>query len=228
MTWLEAVLLVLVLSISACGGPDEKVAGKGAPGPSAAAKKALAPLGAGDLRVDTAASSLALAIDGGVEVGSKVDAKLTLRDGRISLGGGVPAARFSIDLTSFDSHLPRRNDRVKTYFFEVGNPDRETADVVVPRLPDDALAKLREKKPVTGVTVDVELTISGRTFTLPMKFDAGYAERGALWVKSSAPLDLDIVSLGLHDKRRKLIQICQHDRIADIVKAEVSLEFVAK
>jgi hypothetical protein len=228
MTWLKAAVLVLVLSISACGGHEEKGAGKGAPGPTASAKKALAPVAAGDLRVDTAASFLSLAIDGGGESGSKVEAKLTLRDGRLSLGGGVPVARFSIDLTSFDSHLPMRNDRVKTYFFEVGNPDRETAEVVITRLPEEALAKLREKKMVTGVTVDVELTLSGRTFTLPLKFDAGYTERGTLWVKSSGPLDLDIRSLGMHDKRRQLIQICQHDRIADLVKADVSLEFAAK
>jgi hypothetical protein len=96
---------------------------------------------------------------------------------------------------------------------------------VVNQLPEEALAKLRARKLVSGARAEAELTLHGRTSKVALTLDAGYTERGALWIKTTVPAALDIAALGLGENKKKLMQACQHEKIEDVVKVEVSLEF---
>ena len=198
--------------------------GKGTP--DAGRRNVVFAPGATEHRVDTSTSTVSLSVMGGIDPGSTVSAGLTLRGGALSLSNAsVPAARFFVDLTSFDSHLPIRNERVKQVFFETTGGGGESAEIVVQRLPEDALAKLRARKLVAGSKTEADLVIHGRTSKITLSIEAGYNERGALWVKTSTPVLVNIADLGMSENKKKLMATCLHDRIDDVVKIEASLEF---
>jgi hypothetical protein len=217
-----AVALTLGLSLlsPSCGNRG----GGGAPDAGRRAVTSF-PAGAVEHRVDTTASTVTISVAGGLDPGSVVSGTFSLRGGALTLSNAsLPAAKFFVDLTSFDSHLPVRNERVKQVFFETTGSGGDSAEITIERLPEEALAKLKARKLVAGARTEATLTVHGRTTKVALTVDAGFNERGVLWVKTSAPAPVNITELGMGENKKRLMATCQHEHIDDVVKVEASLE----
>lgn len=176
----------------------------------------------GEMPLDTSKSKLSLVIIKDRDTKSPVTATMLPRDGAVSLASA--SARLSIDIDTFDSAIPLRNERVRGIFFETATLGQETAELTIPKIPAEVLSALHDKKRAHG-QLDATLKMHGRSSALTLPFDAGYTDAGALWVKSAEPIEIKISDFGLSDNLRRLSSICMHDSIDDIVKVDVSLVF---
>lgn len=222
----SAVLGVAIGVALACGRSGS---GDGADAGSAARPRIVRPRpppAPGEIPADLVASKLSLTIIKDKDTKAPVLATLSLRDGAVSLEGSK--ARVSIDLDSFDSGIPVRNERVRGIFFETSGVGWESAEIDVPKLPDAAVASLRAKQPVSNLKLEVDLKVHGKWTKLPMVVDADYTDKGALRVKSAEPIEVKISDLGLGLNVRRLSALCMHDSIDDVVKIDAVLEFAAK
>ncbi len=215
----------LLLALCALGGACKKgnsvaVADAGA---AASSVKVTRVAGVGEQLVDLDKSKLVLSIVKDRDAANPVKANVMFRDGALSLGAGT--ARMSIDLTTFDSAIPVRNERVRNFFFEVSATGWDTAELTISKLPDAALAALRARKPVLRAAVEGDLKLHGKTAHVPMSLDAGFDGGGELWVRSNTPVEVKISEFGLTDNLRRLSAICMHDSIDDVVKVDVTLVF---
>lgn len=218
------LLVAAITSTVACHRGDGSAGGDA--GKGAAAAKVVRTAAAGEQLVDVDKSKLVLAMVKDRDVANPVKANVMLRDGAISLGAGT--ARMTIDLGTFDSQIPVRNERVRNFFFEVTATGWDTAALTIPKLPDAALAALRDHKGVTRVVVEGDLKLHGKTARVSMTLDAGYGSAGELWVRSTTPVEVKVSDFGLTDNLRRLSSICMHDSIDDVVKVDVALEFPVK
>jgi polyisoprenoid-binding protein YceI len=217
-----AVALACVLTVPACGRSTSSAA------PDASRPKivpARPPPAAGELPLDLAHSKVVVTIIKDRDLKAPVTGALALRDGAASLSGG--SARLSIDLDTFDSGIPLRNERVRNIFFETSGVGWDTAELSIAKLPDAVLASMRDAKRVSGASLDGTLRLHGKTVPLTMIVDAGYTDAGALWVKTSVPAVVRISDVGLTPNLKRLSALCMHDSIDDDVKAEVDLVFAA-
>ena len=228
----ENARLILVafaaLAAVSCHGPS---AGSGRDaGPPLATPRAVHPRisAPGEYPVDVEKSQLSLSVIKDRDTTSPVVATLRLRDGAVSLDGTPPSARLSVDLDSFDSSIPLRNERVRGIFFETSALGWETAELTVPSIPADVVQTLRQRKIASHVTLDAKLQVHGQSEPLTLLVDAGYADDGRLWVKTASPAQVKISGVGLAGNLRRLSSICMHDSIDDIVNITASFEFATK
>jgi polyisoprenoid-binding protein YceI len=217
-------LVAAITSTVACHKGDGSAGGDAGKGP--AATKMVRTAAAGEQLVDVEKSKLVFAMVKDRDVANPVKANVMLRDGALSLAAG--SARMTIDLTTFDSQIPVRNERVRNFFFEVTATGWDTAALTIPKLPDAALAALRDRKSVTRAVVEGDLKLHGKTARVSMTLDAGYGSAGELWVRSAIPVEVKVSDFDLTDNLRRLSSICMHDSIDDIVKVDVALEFPVK
>ena len=190
--------------------------------PPAAVVHTRPPAAPGELPLDLLKSKITLAIIKDRDTKSPVVATVMLRDGAVALGPGT--ARLTIDLDTFDSGIPLRNERVRGIVFETSGVGWDTAELTVAKIPDDALASIRDKK-MARAKLDATLKIHGKTVKLVLPVEASYANGGELWVKTSEPLSVKTSDFDLIPNVKRLSQICMHDSIDDAVSVEVSLEF---
>jgi hypothetical protein len=153
---------------------------------------------------------------------------LSLRDGAVSLDATPPSARLSIDLDSFDSGIPLRNERVRNIFFETSAIGWESAELGIPSIPGDVVTALRTKRLASHATLGATLRVHGHASPVTLTVDAGYADDGRLWVKTTSPAQVKISELGLTDNLHRLSAICMHDSIDDVVTVTVDLQFGGK
>ena len=192
--------------------------------PHAVRAHAVAP---GESAVDVAKSSVFLRHHGSRhDVARRGDAPSPRRSHL--LDGTPPSARLSVNLDSFDSSIPLRNERVRGIFFETWAIGWETADVTLPSIPADVVQTLRVDKLVSHVTLDATLKVHGRTAPLSPLVNAGYTDDGRIWVKTAAPAQVKISDLGLTSNLHRLSAICMHDSIDNIVNVTASFEFAAR
>ena len=180
------------------------------------------PAAPGELPADLAKSKITLAIIKDRDTKSPVVATVMLRDGAVALGPGT--ARLTIDIDTFDSGIPLRNERVRGIVFETSGVGWDTAELTVPKIPDDVLASLRDKK-LVRTKLDANLKIHGKTAKIVLPIEASPASDGAIWVKTTEPLVLKTSDFDLIPNVKRLSQICMHDSIDDAVNVEVSIEF---
>ena len=218
---LHVVALGLAMLAVGCTKPNaEGTADAGRPADVAVhVRPAPAP---GELPVDVQRSKITLAIIKDRDAKSPVIATLLLRDGAVRLGPGT--ARLTLDLDTFDSGIPLRNERVRGIVFETSGVGWDTAELTVEKIPDDALAALREKK-LFRTKLDATLKLHGHTAKLVLPVEASFASGGELWVKTSEPLVLKTSDFDLIANVKRLSQICMHDSVDDAVSVEVSLTF---
>jgi hypothetical protein len=213
-----AVLLVLLAagchSKSSHGVPDAA---------SSARPKIVHPrvLVTGEMPLDLKASKLRLTtIKDHV---TPVAATMTMRDGAVSLDGPSPHARLLVDLDSFDSTIPIRNERVRNIFFETSAIGWDTADLTFD-VPKELVDRLRKERKLTQAKLEGTLKVHGSSSKLPVTVDAGW-DGAKLWVKSAGPVDVKVSNLGLTENLHRLNVICMHDSIDDVVKVDVDLVF---
>jgi hypothetical protein len=182
----------------------------------------------GELLVDLEESRATVSVVKDRDTLHPVVSTVALRDGRIELDGPSPSARLVVDLLSYDSRIPLRNERLKKVFFETQIAGYDTLELTVPRLPAAVIASLRKDRKVVGVALEGQVGVHGGTSKLAMTLDAAYEKDGALVVKTSAPIEIKVSDLGLGDNLRRLSALCMHDSIDDVVKVEATLRFPAR
>lgn len=224
----SAIVILLALASLEAGCSKPEHAAPAPAKPSATARPKLArSAGAGERLVDVDKSKVKAAMVKDKDFASPVTGTILLRDGRISLDDPAgPSAKLSIDLTTFESGIPLRNERIQKVFFEVTAVGWDTAELTM-KLPDDAVAALRGTGRAMHVKVEGDLKLHGKTSKVNAVVDATTAPDGTLSVKTSAPFEVHISEFGLTDNLKRLSSLCMHDSIEDVVKAEVALEFAA-
>jgi polyisoprenoid-binding protein YceI len=219
-----ATLLVLfawTCLAAACGKKERPAAAQDADPVSP--KKPRPAASPGESPVDLVESKISLAVVKDHNANGPVVVTVLLRDGAISFGAGT--ARLSIDLDSIDSGVPLRNERLRGVLLETGGPGWDTAELRITSIPESALVALREKRGVGGVKIDGELALHGVTAKVPFIANVSFGTGGVLLVKSAAPVELKISDYGLGENLKKLITLCKHESIDDVVKVDFSLEF---
>jgi hypothetical protein len=226
----RARFVLVVLAAAASASCRSGSAGSADAGRTSAAARPPRPrvVAQGEAPVDVERSKLSLAVIKDRDVTSPVVATVRLLDGALSLGTTPASARLSVNLDSFDSTIPLRNERVRGIFFETSAIGWETAELTVPSIPDDAVSALRARRPLAHVTLEGKLRVHGRTAPVSLVVDAGYADDGGLWVKTAAPAQVKISDLGLTDNLHRLSAICMHDSIDDVVTVTADLQFAAR
>ena len=229
--WLRGRSLPLLVAAAAvscqhAGPPAEHDAGRAA---SAAARPAHARTSArGEYPLDLATSRLSIGVVKDRDTSAPVVATLLLRDGGVTLGGAPATARLSVDLDSYDSAIPLRNERVRGVFFETSAVGWETAEFAIPLVPPQMIQALREKRVASHVMLDGDLRIHGQTVPMQLVVDAGYSSDSRLWVKTATPAHVKISDFHLTDNLHRLSALCMHDSIDDTVEVTAALEFVTK
>lgn len=213
---------VLIVGAMVAGCKEKQVAVPDAAAP--VVKRAPGPTAPGETRVDVGKSKLSLSMIKDRDLKSPVTATMGVRDGAVSLAAGT--ARLSIDLDTFDSAIPLRNERVRGIFFETSGVGWDTVELTVAKIPDDVLGMLRDKKRVSA-TLDADVKLHGKTVKMALPVDASYMGT-TLLVKSSRALEIKVSDFGLTDNLKHLSSICMHDSIDDVVKVDVALEFPAR
>ncbi len=155
-----------------------------------------------------------------------VKGSLIFKAGTVDLKGANPTAQVIVDMTSFDSGLPLRNDRVTEYFFRTQNSGMDTATFSLSSLPETFIATLREKKLVTDFPLTGELTFNGQTQSITGTFTASFDEQGTLALKSTKPITIGIAAWGLSENLKAINLICQHANLDDAVSVDVDLHFI--
>lgn len=227
----DRTTLVLALALASLGvacGKTEHAAPAPAK-PSATARPKLArTAAAGERLADVDRSKLKLDMVKDKDFAQPVSATLALRDGRLTLDGPNGAsAKLTLDLTTFDSSIPLRNERVQKIFFETSGAGWDVAELTIPKLPDAAVASLKEKGRALHATVEGDLKLHGRTAKVSVPVDATTGPDGTITVKSSVPFEVHVSDFGLTDNLKRLSSLCMHDSIEDAVKVEVAVEFPA-
>ena len=222
--------VVLFALAAASGCSKSEPPQKAAPRPAASARAKLDRTAlAGERLADVDRSKITVSMVKDKDFAAPVTATLGLRDGRLALdAAGGPSAKLSVDLMAFDSGIPLRNERVQKILFETSGVGWDTAELTIAKLPDDAVAALREKGKALHVTVDGELKMHGKTSKVSAAVDATTAPDGSISVRSSAPFEVKVSELGLTDNLKRLSSLCMHDSIEDAVKVELALVFPAK
>lgn len=225
----HAVSLGLLALLTSCQGKEGRDAPDAGPADAAAPRVIPARTPAqGELLADVNSSKVTVAVIKDKNSKLPVNGTLLLRDGRVTLDGPSPSAQLSIDLTTLETAIPTRNERVKKLFFETNNRSWETIELAVPVLPPAALTALREKRRATHVELQGEVTFHSVKKPITLVVDAAYEPGGTLVVKSVAPFDVNIADFGLSENLHRLSLICQHDSIDEIVKVEVTVELPTK
>lgn len=220
-----SVWVAVACAAAACGRSSTRaVETHGAPdaAPKAARVRVVPP---GDAPADLEKSRVTLAVIKDKDVAAPVVARLALRDGSVSLGAPGGSARLLVDIDTFDSAMPIRNERVRNIFFESTGLGWDVAEVVVPSIGAGVLTTLKEKRRLEGATLEGTLKVHGKTVKVTMVVDASYGDDGRLTVKTAKPAEVRISELGLTDNLHRLSSICMHDSIDDVVKVEAAVEF---
>jgi hypothetical protein len=223
------IATVGMIAVVLCAGCGKKTGetlhpDAGAPPPKAAKVRVVAP---GDAPADLARSQVQVSVIKDKDSKSPVVGKLALSDGAVSLSSPTPSARISVDLDTFDSGVPIRNERVRNIFFETSGIGWDTMEIVVPAIPPAVVSALRSEHHAEQVKLDATLRVHGRTVMSVLTVDATYADDGRLTVKTSTPAQLKISDFALADNLHRLSAICMHDSIDDVVLVEATLEFAA-
>lgn len=178
----------------------------------------------GETPLDIEKSRLSLSMVKDKDQDNPVTATMRMRDGAVSIGAGT--ARLTVDLDSFESNIHVRNERVRGIFFETDAGPWDSAEVTIPKIPEDVLAAVRDKKRVSRAKLDGSVKLHGATAKLAMVIDAGFEDNGALWIKTSQPVEVKVSDFALGENLKKLSAACKHDSIDDVVRIDVALELV--
>jgi hypothetical protein len=219
--------IVVVLAAALATGCSKKSAEgtkpvAGAPHSKGAKVRVVSP---GDAPADLAQSRVQVSVIKDKDNKSPVVGRMKLADGAVAFSSASPSARLSIDIDSFDSDVPIRNERVRNIFFETSGVGWDTIEVTVPAIPPAVMKALHDARHVDQVKLDATLQVHGRKVPAALTVDASYSEDGRLTVKTSVPAQVKISDLALGDNLRRLSAICMHDSIDDVVLVDAVVQF---
>ncbi len=174
---------------------------------------------------------------GGMRIRGRVDV-VTMKNGSVAVPGSFSAlagkwdvpvdgtltglrGRVDVDMESWDSEDPERDERIERIFFEVD--DNRTSSFVITDLegwPEDGL----EVGASSDSTVFVgEMLLSGAT--VEARFPVRTTRHDSGWhFVSSESAELSIEAFGLGEQLAALVAECQHESISDAVQVRVDIQ----
>jgi hypothetical protein len=151
---------------------------------------------------------------------------LNLSSGNMDLTeGATPAVSLNVDLSTYNSNLIERDDRVRKIFFDVTNTEFKTAMVTIQSLTVQQVNELRSKGKVGPVVVPMELKLHGVTQNLTAHVEVTTTPENRVVVKSVEPVVVSIAQFSLGENLAALIQACGHKSVDDTVKVDFTIEF---
>lgn len=156
-----------------------------------------------------------------------VKGSLNLTQGSLDLTASAqPAATLTVDLESYDSGLPLRNERVRKLFFNSDKPDLAQATFTSDGIAVKDVQKLRAELQLAGVAVSGTLSFHGESHKIQTTLDIGYTWGGTLSVKTATPIVFKISTWQLLDNLKAMMAACGHLKIDDGVMLDVTAEFL--
>lgn len=156
-----------------------------------------------------------------------VKATFNLMSGSIDFSGASPAVKVVIDVTSWNSNLLERDDRVRKLLFRSDEAGFGTMTVTLDTADQAVVTKLRAEGKAAGVTVTGNLAFNGQSRPVAVKLNMGFNDKNRLAVLSAEPAVIKISEWGLSENLKTLMEACGHKAVADEVKVEFAFEFEA-
>lgn len=156
-----------------------------------------------------------------------VKATFNLMNGSVDFSGSDPAVKLAIDVTSWNSNLLERDDRVRKLFFRSDEPGFGMMAATVASVDPAVVSKLRAEGKASGVPVTGSLSFNGKMRPVPVKLNMGFNDKNRLAVLTAEPAVIKISEWGFSENLKALMQACGHKSVADEVKVEFVLEFEA-
>lgn len=155
-----------------------------------------------------------------------VTGSLNLTAGSLDFAAGAkPAATLTVDLESYDSGLPLRNERVRHLFFNSDQPDLAKATFSSDGIAVEDVQKLRAEQKLAGVAVSGTLSFHGESHKMQTTLDIAYTGDARLSVKTSTPIAFKISDWQLADNLKAMMMACGHLSVDDIVSLDITAEF---
>lgn len=159
------------------------------------------------------------------DAGVVVNAMLNYLAGNLVVAPGASSFTTTIDMTSFNSQLLMRDQRVAQIFFGVEDDANKIAQFIVVQLPADVVSKLQTQSRLDNVSLDGELKFHGAT--LPVTAVVTIQKKDErLIVDSVSPIVIKISALGMSAPLKNLMAICGHNNVEDDVQITIHAEFV--
>lgn len=155
----------------------------------------------------------------------EVPARFETVTGDVSLDLGDlnrSSGTVTVDLSSWNSDLPLRDERMKTTFFQVEDKPTQVSftltGIAEPSGPlsdigSKATGKARGKLDWRGLPLELEV---------PVQVERQAADSFA--VTTPTPFSISIEALGMNQPLAKLIKVCEHESVADAVQVSLDLQ----
>jgi len=151
---------------------------------------------------------------------------LNIKTGRLNINPGAKSLlELVIDMTSWDSGLTVRDDRITQIFFESIVDRNRVALFQVNSIPAESIEKLKKDKKLDGLAVQGTLNFHGVTIPVDAILNVSFSQIGRLVVTSAKPIAIKISDLKMNELLKRLIIICNHQSVEDVITLNVHLEF---
>lgn len=129
--------------------------------------------------------------------------------------------RLEIDLSSVDTLIPIRDERMKEHLFEVKKYPAASISTTV----DIKWLKALKVGEMSSVSVEAELSLHGVSKPLKMKLNAVKTNDGGVFVNSAEPVLVNAETFGMEAGVNKLMELASLPSISTAVPVTVSLKF---
>lgn len=137
---------------------------------------------------------------------------------------GDGTVTVSIPLSSVETNIPIRNERMQKLLFDV---DTHPTATVTATLPPGTLASLRER-PVQHMQLPATLSLHGAETEVELDLLASRTHDGQVLVSTRQPVMLQATDFALTDGINALREVAGLDSIAAMVPVTATLHFVPK
>ena len=131
------------------------------------------------------------------------------------------SATLEIDLSSLDTLIPIRNERMAKYLFETSKFAKATIRVAI----DEAQLAELDKKSVLSTTVNAKISLHGQEKTIQASVFVSKTDDGMLNVISTQPVLIQASDFLLSDGVKKLQEIAKLQSISHTVPVSFKLQY---
>jgi len=147
--------------------------------------------------------------------------KFTKLSGGVSNNGAIDVM---IDLTSVDTGIPIRDERMQSMLFEIAKYPKNAR--FTGQLPD-GLIQAAKKNGVAEATIDGLLELHGAKQIQKISIKV-FSEKQGLWVTTTQPILVSASNYGMDSGIEALKNIAGLPSISDVVSANFTLQFLPK
>lgn len=154
-----------------------------------------------------------------------VKGTLNLKAGELRFFSKKQPSYFAIDLTSWNSDLVERDQRIKVIFFDVEK--YQTMRFTLNEIPENVITALSQKQAVKNIEITGEFEWSGKTHPISAVVNISYDPKGFLNVVNTKPVEVDVKIWSMLNSLQQLMKACQHKNISETVEVDFELRFVS-